>query len=634
MKGHMPDPMTEKKSGPRAGNFSGRLRLVSAGPGVYLMKDQQGRVIYVGKAASLKKRLSSYFARTTQPDIKTGVLVKKIADFETIITGSEKEALLLESTLIKRYKPRYNVILKDDKRYPFIRIDIKSDFPCLQVVRKPKKDHAVYFGPFSSPGAVHQTLKLIKKTFRLRKCGPGPVKPRSRPCLNYQMGLCLGPCCYPVDPSEYHAIVGEVRMFLNGQIHELVGQLKDDMAAAAREQAFERAARLRDKIWALEKTVERQMAVSTDFVDRDVIGVARSGALAAVVVLLIRKGYLQTVREYGLEDEMSSDIEIIQGFLKQYYPETGYIPPEILVPEFLADAGVYNEWLSGIRGGAVHVQTPRRGNKTRLIRMARENAESRLQKKMEDTAARTELLTRLKALLRLERLPLRIECFDNSGIMGTHLVAAMVVFTNGTPDRNSYRKYTLKSVDQQDDYAAMKEVLTRRFKKQEQGGPQPDLLMVDGGKGQLNIACKVLESLELTGAFDVIGIAKKDPAKDEPHDKIFKPGRMNPVNFGKQISLLYFLQQIRDEAHRSAISFHRKKRSKAALHSALDSIPGIGKQRKAALLKKFSSMQKIRAATIDELAAAPGMNRKVAAAVQACLNRTDLNRTGLNGPAE
>jgi excinuclease ABC subunit C len=585
------------------------------------MKDRQGLVIYVGKAANLKKRLSSYFLRAAHPDLKTGVLVKKITDFETILTGSEKEALLLESTLIKRHKPRYNVILKDDKRYPSIRIDVKSDYPCLQIVRKPKKDHAVYFGPFSSPGAAHQTIKLINKTFRLRKCGPGPLKPRTRPCLNFQMGLCLAPCCHDVDKTEYQLIVSDVRMFLNGQVQELVKKLKHEMLAAAEAEAFETAARLRDKIWALEKTVERQMAVSTDFVDRDVIGVARADMLALAVVMHIRKGVLQSVRHYDFTDDMSSDHEIVDAFLKQYYPESTYIPPEILVPVEIPDAMIYNDWLSGIKGAGGHILPPRRGNKMRLIRMATENARSRLKKKTEETAARTDVLNSLQNQLKLDRLPLRIECFDNSGIMGSHLVAGMVVYTRGIPDRKSYRKYIVKNVDLQDDYAAMKEVLERRFKKQNSENPLPDLLMVDGGKGQLNVACRVLKTMGLAGAFDVIGIAKRDAAKNEPHDKIFKPGRMNPLNFGKQAGLLHFLQRIRDEAHRFAITFHRQKRAKTALDSSLDAIPGIGQKRKAALIKKFSSIRKIRAATVDDIASVPGMTRTAAENVHAFLNR-------------
>jgi len=599
--------------------LSDKLNSAPIEPGVYLMKDHQGKIIYVGKAANLKKRLASYFVRTSHPDLKTGVLVKKIVDFETIITASEKEALLLESTLIKRYRPRYNVILKDDKRYPSIRIDVKSDYPCLQLVRKPKNDHAVYFGPFSSPGAASHTIKLINKTFKLRKCGPGPVKPRSRPCLNFQMGLCLAPCCYDVDKQQYSKIVNEVRMFLNGQIHELVRKLKDEMHSAAQAEEFEIAAKLRDKIWALEKTVEKQIAVTTDFVDRDVIGIARNEILAMVVVLLIRKGFLQGVREYSFKDAISSDHEIADAFVKQYYRDSDYIPKEILLPINLSDTVIYKEWLSGIKGANVRIQVPKRGNKARLINMAGSNAESRLKKRSEDLTARSDLLKRLRKISGLERLPHRIECFDNSGMMGQNLVAAMVVYIDGKPEKKYYRRYTIKTVDLQDDYACMKEALERRFKKNNHKNELPDLLIVDGGKGQLNIAMDVLEKLNLNNELDVIGIAKKDIAKNEPQDKIYKPGRVNPVNFGRDTEVLYFLQRIRDEAHRFAISFHRQKRSKTALHSALDSIPGIGKKRKAVLMRKFSSIKKLSEASVDDVAGIPGMTRKAAESVHASL---------------
>ncbi len=600
-------------------SVSEKLYSVSSGPGVYLMKDRRQQIIYVGKAANLKKRLSSYFIRTSHPDLKTGVLVKKIVDFETIITGSEKEALLLESTLIKRHKPRYNVILKDDKRYPSIRIDVKADYPSLEIVRKPQKDRAVYFGPFSSPGAVNHTIKLINKTFKLRKCSAGPVKPRSRPCLNFQMGLCLAPCCYDVDKNEYHKIVNEVRMFLNGQIHELVKKLKDEMDGAARAEEFETAARLRDKIWALEKTVEKQIAVASDFADRDVIGVARNDMLTLVAVLLIRKGFLQAVRQYAFKDAISTDHEIIDAFVKQYYQQADYIPREILLPMVLPDAAVYEDWLSDVKASSVRILVPERGSKVRLIEMAQKNADARLKKMVDDLSARTDLLKRLQKILNLQRLPLRIECFDNSGMMGSNLVAGMVVFTDGKPDKKYYRKYAIKTVGLQDDYACMKEALERRFKKNNKN-ELPDLLMVDGGKGQLNIAMDVLEKLDLKNAFDVIGIAKKDVDKGEPHDKIYKPGRVNPINFGKNIEVLYFLQRIRDEAHRFAISFHRQKRAKTALHSSLDAIPGIGKKRKAALVKKFSSIAKIKDASVDEIAGVPGMTRTAAESVHLFLD--------------
>ncbi|MCD6585065.1 MAG: excinuclease ABC subunit UvrC [Desulfobacteraceae bacterium] len=597
--------------------LSDKLPSVSSGPGVYLMKDTNGKVIYVGKAAHLKKRLASYFVRKSHPDLKTGILVKKIFSFDTIVTASEKEALILESTLIKSYKPRYNVILKDDKRYPSFRIAVKSDYPSLQIVRKMKNDDAVYFGPFASAGALRHTLKLINKTFKLRKCISEAVKPRSRPCLNYQMGLCHAPCCYHVDKQMYHKMVNEVRMFLNGQIHELVKSLKDEMIAAARAEEFEKAATLRDKIFALEKTVEKQIAVTTDFVDRDVIGLTGNDMYTVVVVLFIRKGFLQGVRHFVFKDTISSDHEILDSFIKQYYRDTTYIPKEILLPIKLSDASVYKEWLSGIKESKVSILVPKKGNKVRLITMACDNAQSHLNKMVDELSAQADLLSKLQHKLRLRGLPLRIECFDNSGMMGKNLVAGMVVYVDGKPDKKHYRRYTIQSVNIQDDYACMKEVLERRFKKNNKNTELPELLIVDGGKGQLNIAINVLEKLNLKNAFDVIGIAKKDIQKKEPQDKIYKPGRVNPVNFGKDVEILYFLQRIRDEAHRYAISFHRQKRSKTALRSSLDSIPGIGQKRKTALLKNFSSFKKLRQASVDEIAHVPGMNQKVAAMVYA-----------------
>jgi excinuclease ABC subunit C len=602
-------------------NLSDKLHSVSSGPGVYLMKDNNTRIIYVGKASNLKKRLASYFVRKSHPDIKTGILVKKISSFDTIVTVSEKEALILESTLIKSYKPRYNVILKDDKRYPSFRIAVKSDYPCLQIVRKINNDDAVYFGPFSSAGALRHTLKLINKTFKLRKCISNQVKPRSRPCLNFQMGLCLAPCCYYVDKPMYNKIVNEVRMFLNGQIHELVKALKVEMIEAARIEEFEHAAKIRDKIFALEKTVEKQMAVTTDFVDRDVIGLTGNDMYTVVVLLLIRKGFLQGVRYFAFKDSISSDHEVLDSFVKQYYLNADYIPNEILLPLKLSDASVYKEWLSGIKESKVNILVPKIGNKVRLICMARENAESRLTGMVDELSAQADLLYNLQKKLRLRSLPLRIECFDNSGMMGKNLVAGMVVYVDGKPDKKHYRRYTIKTVDLQDDYACMKEVLERRFKKNNQNTELPELLILDGGKGQLNIAIDVLEKLNLKNAFDVIGIAKKDIQKQEHRDKIYKPGRVNPVNFGTDIEMLYFLQRIRNEAHRYAISFHRQKRSKTALRSSLDAIPGIGKKRKAALLKKFSSFKKLKEASVDEMADVPGMNQKIAENVYSALNK-------------
>lgn len=597
-----------------------QLPSISSGPGVYLMKDDRGKIIYVGKAANLRKRLSSYFIRQSHPDLKTGVLVGQIAAFETIVTPSENEALILESTLIKKHRPRYNILLKDDKRYPSIRIDITSDYPCLQVVRKTGNDKALYFGPYTSPGSVRDTIKIINKAFKLRKCQSGEVAPRSRPCLNYQMGLCLGPCCYPVDQRAYREMVDEVRMFLNGRVNDLIRKFTSEMTAAAEKQAFEEAARLRDKIFALKNTVEKQVAVTTDFVDRDVIAIARNEMMAVVVALMVRNGFLQAARQFIFKDTISSDHEIIDAFVKQYYGKSDYIPKEIIVPLHLEDEAIVAGWMGEIRGAAVHIIVPQRGDKLRLLSMAVENAQTRLTRIMDEMAAGADLLAGLARRLQLKAPPRRIECFDNSGMAGSNLVSARVVFMDGRPEKKSYRKYIIKTVDLQDDYASMNEVLERRFKKSNQNADLPDMLMVDGGRGQLNIAVSVMARLGLKDAFPIIGIAKKDVDRNEPADKIYLPGRVNPVNFGKDMEALFLLQRIRDEAHRFAIAFHRQKRGKTALHSALDDIPGIGKTRKAALMRKFGSFQKLRGASVDELTETPGINLDLARAILSALS--------------
>ena len=587
------------------------------GPGVYIMKNDRQRIIYVGKAASLKSRLSSYFSGRAHMDVKTGVLVDQIAAFETIQTASEKEALILESNLIKKHRPRYNVILKDDKRYPSLRLDMSSDYPCLQVVRKIKNDGAVYFGPFASAGAVRKTLKLIHKTFTLRKCTAPRVKPRSRPCLYHQMGLCPAPCCKDVSRSDYNDIVHEVRLFLNGRTAELTAKIRSEMEAAAGRQEFEKAAVLRDKLFAVQETVEKQIVVSTDFVDRDVIAVASEPPYAMLWVMFVRNGFMQGAKEFRVHDQTATPPELIGAFLNQHYEapdgHAAEIPSEILIPCAHEDQALYAEWLSGKKGKKVRIHYPRRGDKVRLIRMAEENAQTRLTSRIEAEMANQSLLEGVQARLHLSRLPRRIECFDNSGISGQVLVAGMVVYEDGAPNKNEYRRYMIRNVDQADDYACMAEVLERRFSSGKKPAAEPpDLLMVDGGKGQLNIAVSVLQKLGIYGEFNVVGIAKADTERGETEDKIYAPGRANPLNLRGSQDVLYFLQRIRDEAHRFAITYHRQKRGKTALQSRLDSIRGIGKKRKEVLLKHFKSLQKIRAASAEELAALPGMDRRAA----------------------
>jgi len=586
-------------------------------PGVYLMKDAEGKVIYVGKAKNLKKRLSSYFKQSGQKefrqiDLKTRVLVKKVLSFDTIITRTEKEALILESNLIKQYRPRYNVILKDDKRYPSLRLDIKSQYPSLNIVRKIEKNGAQYFGPFSSSQAVRQTLKIIHKTFKLRKCKTKELKQRSRPCLNYQIGACLAPCCLNVDNKTYNEIVKEVILFLKGRTPELIKKIKKQMTSAARDQDYERAAVLRDKIFALEKILEKQVAVTTDFKDRDVIAIADSPEISLIALLFVRGGYLVGKMHFSFTKTISTKAEMVSAFIRQYYEKTHFIPQEVLVPIPLEDTCVIEDWLTAINQKKVRILYPIRGEKTQLVKMAAHNAQNSLKDLTVSNDAAIDISVRLQKRLRMDKMPERIECFDNSSISGTEPVAGMVVFENGKPNKSLYRKYKIKTVNKQDDYAYMAEILTRRYGKGEKSKPYPDLLIVDGGKGHLNIAVSIIKKFKLEKNFEIIGIAKKDAARGETNDKVYQLGRANPVNFGREGDLLLFLQKIRDEAHRFAIFFHRKRRDKKSIHSVFDTVSGIGKKRKEILLKHFGTIDRISKATLEELISLPGIDRKIA----------------------
>jgi len=607
-----------------ASRIQDKLAMVTSRPGVYVMKDADDRVIYVGKARNLKKRLASYFTRSRtgplHPDIKTGILVKNISNFETIITDTEKEALILESNLIKRYRPRYNVILKDDKRYPCLHLNLTNPFPNLTVVRRIKKDGDLYFGPFASSAAVRETLKIIHKTFKLRKCKTKDFKNRSRPCINYQMGACLAPCCLDVNKNRYHEIVKEVILFLNGRTPDLIQKIKKKMISAANKQDYEKAAVLRDKMFALEQVIEKQVAVTNDFKDRDVIGIARSYENSMITVLFVRSGFLLGTRHFNFSEIMSAREEMIGAFIRQYYEKAPFVPKEVLIPTQLEDASLLEELLSGIKGKKVSLLRPEKGEKLRLVKLASQNAENRLKEFKASAATDMEILVQLKKRLKMDKVPQRIECFDISSISGTEAVAGMVVFERGKANTSLFRKYRIKSVAAQDDYSCMFEVLKRRYGKGEKSKPYPDMLMVDGGKGQLNIAVSVIESLKPEQTFQIISIAKKNESKGETQDKIYKPGQVNPVNMGRGGEILLFLEKIRNKSHEFAISFHRQRRGKRFIRSALDSIPGVGKKRKATLLTHFKSIKKIRAATLEELSALPGMNRNVAESVKNTLN--------------
>ena len=485
-------------------------------PGVYLLKDAEGAIIYIGKARDLRKRLAAYFKSSGQADMKTGVLVKKIVDFDTILTGNEKEALILESNLIKRHRPRYNVVLKDDKRYPSLRLDLQEDFPSFTIVRKIGQDNASYFGPFASAHAVRETLKTINKTFKLRKCRAKDFKTRTRPCLHCQMEGCLAPCCLDVDPQIYREQVNEAIMFLNGRTQDLIAKIKKQMDTAARAQEFEKAARLRDKMFSLQRTIEKQIAVTTDFQDRDVFAIVRANGSALVMVFNVVGGFLKGTRHFSFEETISTDTEALGTFIRQYYEKPVLLPSEILVSVEMQDAGLIEDWFKAVKGKRVKIRNPKRGEKAKLLSMALHNAENELEGIIAVRKVEMEMLSRLQKKLKLSRLPERIECYDNSNISGAQPVASMVVFKKGKPYKQGYRKFKIKSVKSQDDYAYMHEVLRRRLGKldaRQKSKPRPDLLMVDGGRGQLSIALAVIRELALEDEFDIIAIAKKDEKK-------------------------------------------------------------------------------------------------------------------------
>jgi excinuclease ABC subunit C len=601
-------------------------------PGCYLMKNAAGEVIYVGKAVNLRSRVRSYFHASAGHDFKTRQLVKNIRDIDWIVVGSELEALILEMNLIKKHRPRYNVRLKDDKRYPYIKVHWQFDFPRVTVTRRMLDDGARYFGPYSSVWAVHQTLDVLRRIFPYLTCDREISGQDQRACLYYDIKLCAGPCIGAVDRDAYRQLITDLCKFLEGRTRPIVKRLQSEMGAASEALKFERAAALRDQIRAIEKVMERQKVVSSEQVDTDVIALARDDREACVQVFFIRSGKM-IGREYfileGTEDE--EEAEIMAEFLKQFYSESASVPPQLLLPHQVEEAQIINQWLTSRRGGEkVEIVVPRKGATHDLVNMASENAVETLRtlraRWESDRTKQSESLADLQNALNLTEPPNRIECYDISNTQGTASVGSMVVFEQGVPSKKLYRRFNIKTVIGPDDFASMEEVLRRRFQRwqiaQESNDPGrkvdkafdflPDLLVVDGGRGQLNRALAVLDSFDLRERVPAIGQAKQQ-------EEIYMPTRSQPLLLPRQSQGLYLLQRIRDEAHRFAITAHRKRRSRAALASALDSIPGIGPARRKALLGIFGSLDGIRAASVDELTAVPGISLDVAQSVKSHL---------------
>jgi excinuclease ABC subunit C len=611
-------------------HIKGILDTAPLKPGCYLMKDVGNKVIYVGKAVNLRNRLRSYFHESTLDDHKTRKLVSHIADIEWIVVGSELEALILEMNLIKKYRPHYNVRLVDDKSYPYIKVHWNDPFPKLTVTRQMVQDGSRYYGPYTSVWAVHQTLDVLRHIFPYLTCDRVITGKDERACLYYDIKLCCAPCIGKVDQAGYRQMIDDLGQFLEGHTEPIVSRLRVEMSQAAEQLLFERAATLRNQIQAIEKVVEKQKVVSSDYIDSDVIAMARSDGEACLQVFFIRSGKL-IGREYFLMEgaEETPDPEVIANFLKQFYIQAPSVPNQVLLPQQIEEIHIIREWLNGKRGGQkVEIHIPRKGPKKELIQMAAENASATLEaleaQWHADTHRQEQSLAELKTALNLPSLPNRIECYDISNTQGTAAVGSMVVFAKGVPKKNLYRRFNIRSVTGPDDFASMEEVLTRRFNRwkaaeelNEAPGEKPDpafailpdLLIVDGGKGQLGRAVKVLEKFDLFGKFYVTGLAKQN-------EELFIPDKSEPILLPRHSQALYLVQRVRDEAHRFAITAHRSRRDKAGVASVLDSIPGIGPTRRKALLSHFGGLDAIRSASLEEIRSVKGMTEKLAQVVK------------------
>ena len=616
--------------------FQQKLDTLPERPGVYLMRGGDRTVIYVGKAVVLRNRVRTYFQAGARHEPRTQRMVSEIADLEWIVTDTELEALILENELIKRHRPRFNVRLRDDKTYPYIKIHWQDDFPKISIVRRMERDGARYYGPFTSAYAVRQTLDALRRVFPYLDCNREITGKDPKPCLYYHIKRCAGPCIGAIDRTGYRRIIADLADFLEGRSEGVLAALSAQMQRAAEGLQYERAAQIRDQIKAAGQIVERQKVVSGKQEDEDVIAFAQDARTgeACVQVFFIRRGKLIGRESFVLEGVQAGENgELLRSFVQQFYDEAAQVPPVILLPKDLDERQIIQQWLRGKRGGQkVVLKVPKRGPKNDLVKMAAENAAATLTtlqaQWQADTHRQTEALAQLQEALGLSSPPSRVECFDISTLQGTNTVGSMVVFVKGTPEKSDYRRFAVKGKGahgEPDDYAAMREVLRRRFRRAVEDAITdpgskarksdaawrllPDLLIVDGGKGQLGVAMEVLAEFELVEVVPVAGLAKQ-------REELFLPGRPDGILLPPGSQGLFLVQRVRDEAHRFAITFHRQKRGRQALGSELEALPGIGPTRRKALLKHFGSLEAIRQATVEELAVVPGMNRAAALSVR------------------
>lgn len=588
-----------------------KLDLFPSSPGVYLMKNAQGTVLYVGKAINLRQRVKQYFSPSGDGRFMVPLLIAKVEEIETLIVSSEKEALLLENTLIKHHKPKYNALLKDDKTFIALKLTTKHAWPRLQLIRskeKPSPD-GLYFGPYTSAHSARQTLDLLHKLFPLRQCSDEEFVRRTRPCILYDMKRCIAPCVNRCTKEEYLLLTNRVIQFLRGKDKEVLKDLYSEMQEAAEALNFERAAEILKNIRQMEKTIEDQKVDRPFGNDVDAIGVFRQADEVVLCQLFFREGKLIGSRNHHFANIVQEEDQLIESFLLQNYEKQESLPKEILLPVLLDEAKTIEEIFFSMKQRSVHIHTPLRGEKRALVEMAYLNAESSFKKEKDVQAIREKILLEMQERFRLQRYPKRIECFDNSNIAGTEFVSSLVVFTEGKKDSSRYRKFKIRNVEKGDDYGAMREVLLRRYKRAKEENDLPDLIIVDGGKGHLNAALHVLHELEIV-TVDVIGLAKEEGRHDHgmTSEQVFLPNVKDPILFRKNSSILFLLQQIRDEAHRTALAFHRKRRMKKTLKSAVDDIPGIGPAKRQALLKHFGSLKRLREASEEDLKQVRGIS--------------------------
>ena len=594
-----------------------KVRAVPDEPGVYLMKDVKGRVIYVGKAKRLSNRVRSYFQSEELLTAKTRILVSVISDIDYIATGNEVEALVLEYNLIKEYRPRYNIRLKDDKRYPFVKLTVNEPFPRIMVVRRVLNDGADYFGPYTDVKALRRTLRLLKAVFPLRNCSGEKFKPRNRECLNFHIDRCLGPCTGRVTEEVYSVLVRQVLLFLKGRNEELRASLEGGMRDLAGERCFEEAAKVRDQIDMLDRISQQQLAVSPGAGDKDIVALSREGNMACGVVMKIREDRLLGTEAFLLPvTDSDTDRTIFDSFLELYYHSATDIPPSIVTQDPVTERELIEEWLGQKRGGSVELTHPRRGEQRSLVELARKNASLKILSESQPGRRSTEVLEELKQKLGLASTPFRVEAFDISNIQGTEPVGSMVTFKDGKPLKSGYRHFKIRDVEGSNDYAMLEEVLIRRIRHIREGRDRaPDLIMVDGGRGQVTAARKALNEEEMA-SIPIIGLAKKQ-------EEIYLESEPEPLRLSRSNIALKYLQRIRNEAHRFAIEYHRKLMRRRIVDSELDRIEGIGEMRKVALLVEFGSIEGLLGATTERIASVPGIGEKIAAKIYRHLQGRD-----------